>query len=65
MNSLSIRISTDNQAFVNKLLKQGISKTEDINKALDLYRKAQLRIHARRIIYSPTLHKVSKIIFIL
>jgi len=43
MNPLSIRISKNNQIFVNKLVQKGTSKTEAVNKALDIYRKLQLQ----------------------
>ena len=43
MAALSVRVSEDNEAFVQKLVLKGISKTEAVNRALDLMRKAQLK----------------------
>lgn len=43
MNPLSIRITENNQAFIEKMIHRGVSKTDVVNNALDLLRKAQLQ----------------------
>ena len=43
MSPLSIRVSEYNQSFLEKMVDCGKSKTEVVNDALDLLRKAQLQ----------------------
>lgn len=43
MNPLSVRISEHNQSFLQQMSDRGKTKTEIVNDALDLLRKAQLQ----------------------
>jgi Arc/MetJ-type ribon-helix-helix transcriptional regulator len=43
MNPLSVRVSENNQTFIKQMTGRGMSKTDVVNHALDLLRKAQLQ----------------------
>jgi len=43
MNPISIRISENNQTFIEQMSKFGMNKTDIVNRALDLLRKARLQ----------------------
>lgn len=43
MNPLSVRVSENNQSFLEHMADRGKTKTEIVNDALDLLRKAQLQ----------------------
>ncbi|MEK7672673.1 MAG: hypothetical protein AAB373_02200 [Patescibacteria group bacterium] len=43
MNQLSIRVSENNQRFLEQMAERGKSKTAVVNDALDFLRKAQLQ----------------------
>lgn len=43
MNPLSIRVSENNRSFLEQMADRGKTKTEIVNDALDLLRKAQLQ----------------------
>lgn len=43
MNPLSVRVSEHNQSFLQQMSDRGKTKTEIVNDALDLLRKAQLQ----------------------
>lgn len=43
MSPLSIRVSENNQSFLERMVGRGKTKTEIVNDALDFLRKAQLQ----------------------
>ncbi len=43
MNALSVRVSKNNQNFLEQMASRGKTKTAVINDALDILRKAQLQ----------------------
>jgi len=43
MAPLSVRVSDNNQSFLEQMAERGTSKTDLVNRALDLLRKAQLQ----------------------
>ncbi|MFA5854998.1 MAG: hypothetical protein WC846_01765 [Candidatus Gracilibacteria bacterium] len=43
MNPVSFRVSDPNHTFIERMVGSGMNKTDLINKALDLLRKAQLQ----------------------